>query len=78
MAKTFELNACYTTKQAAAILQHHVKTIIKLCQSGRLRAAKNPGGYRITGAAIRDYAEGVLPTKEACQEKNTKNHHKTN
>lgn len=59
MTKTFELNACYTTRQAARILQHHVKTIVKLCQSGRLRAARHPGGYRITGRAIAEYCEGV-------------------
>ena len=69
MPKTFELNACYTTAQAARILQHHVKTVVKLCQSGRLRAAKHPGGYRITGRAIREYCEGVLPLAGSCQEK---------
>ncbi len=67
MAKTFELNACYTTGQAAKILQHHVKTIVKLCQSGRLRAARHPGGYRITGRAIAEYCEGRLPVAEDCQ-----------
>lgn len=70
--KTFELNACYTTGQAAKILQHHVKTIVKLCQSGRLRAAKHPGGYRITGRAIRDYAEGIAEVCQSCQEKFSK------
>ena len=69
MSKTFELNACYTTAQAARILQHHVKTVVRLCQSGRLRAAKHPGGYRITGRAIRDYCEGVLPVAFGSQEK---------
>lgn len=61
---TFELNACYTVRQAAEILQLHPKTVLRLCSNRRIQAASHPGGYRITGFAIKEYCEGRLPAGE--------------
>ncbi len=53
----FVENAIYDVVQTAEICHRSTRVIRALCNTGRLRARRDRGGFLITGYAIRDYVE---------------------